>query len=168
MFHKYSNRFSNLSSTMLFPIGLSVGMVSVLTSCITTEDVVLVPKVYLKNISFSADQDANENRVVTVHLVVPKKPELYNEILKMDALAYFSITKQLQADYPNDLEVFTWEIVPGSSLQKQRILLKDFRGQGAIVFLQYGDEIPGIHRLVLPQKSSCKVLLKRNEAILAY
>ena len=127
-----------------------------------------IPKTNLRNLSLSASDDMNEGRVVAVHLVAAKTQALYEEILKMDSLAYFSATKQLQADYPNDLEVFTWELVPGSSINDINIRLSDFRAQGLIIFARYDDSIPGLHRLVLPKKRNVRILLKRTECIISY
>lgn len=145
-----------------------VVMGALLTGCTSSEDFVVVPKVALRQISFVADPDANCNSVITVHVVVPKKKELFEEIRKMDSSAYFAAVKQLQQDYPDDLEIFRWEVVPGAHLENQRILLQDFRGQGVLVFMRYADDIPGIHRLILPKQESVRVLLTRNTGVLAY
>ncbi|MDR3285434.1 MAG: hypothetical protein LBS83_01985 [Holosporales bacterium] len=148
----------------MFKLFLPVGLLLLLTSCM--EDI--VPPTKLRNISFLADKDVNENKLVIVHMAVPKIKELYDELLKMDSQAYFATIKQLEATYPNDLEVFKWEIVPGAALNDIEVRFKDFRAKGIFIFAKYDDSIAGMHRLVLPQQSSVKVLLGRTECHLAY
>ena len=139
-----------------------------LSACQKDGNIVLIPDVKLQQISFSADPNMNDNRVVTIHLVAPKVTALYEELLKMDAQTYFASIEQLQKDYPNDLEVFSWEIIPGGTLNKQTVRFTDFRAKGVIVFARYDDNISGSHRLVLPQQKAVKILLGRNDCSLAY
>ncbi|MDR0632648.1 MAG: hypothetical protein LBF84_00730 [Holosporales bacterium] len=139
-----------------------------LPSCAKDSQVVLVPLTNLRKISFSAEEDMNDKRVLIVHMVVPKKKELYDELLKMDSQAYFAVNQQLKTDYPNDLEIFTWEIIPGSAINDIDIRFSDFRAQGIIIFAQYDDSFPGLHKLVLPHQRSVRVLLGRTECTMAY
>lgn len=127
----------------------------------------IIPPVCLKRVSISADKDMNLNRVVVVHLVVPKTQGLYEEILKKDAQAYFSSVDDLLRDYPNDIEIFKWEIVPGMTKNDIEIKLKDFKGRGVIVFARYSGDFTGVHRIVLPKKRAVKILLTRTKEQLA-
>lgn len=159
LFYKKAQLFIKVIS--LFSIGLFVFGCSL-------PEAITIPKVWLKQVTVSAQKDANKELVTVVHFVFPKTEDLYKEFKKMDALAYFAAIDQLITDYPNDLEVVPIEIVPGMTLTKE-IHLKDFSSQAVLIFARYDDSIPGMHREEL--KKMCKkahVSLGRNSFSVSY
>lgn len=111
----------------------------------TAPDMMVFPKVALREVTVSASKNANREHVTLVHFVFPKSTDLYNELKKMDAQAYFAAAEQLIHDHPNDLEIIPIEIVPGMTIT-QEVKLKTFDSRAALVFARYEDEIPGLHR----------------------
>lgn len=133
-----------------------------------TKDQVFLPTVGLRNIRVTAQEDANKQQVTRVHFVFPKAEALLAELRKMDATAYFEQAAQLQATYPNDLEVVEIEIAPGMTVDRT-VCLKDFRSRSVLVFCNYDASIRGSHREELRKLCrKAKVLLGRNGATITY
>lgn len=129
----------------------ALSIVAMLAGC--SSSFFVVPKVGLREVTVTASKNANRDHVTLVHFVFPKSEALYRELKKMDAQAYFSVATQLALDYPNDLEVVAVEVAPGMRVT-EKIQLKDFRAQAALVFARYENDIPGLHREEL--RSLCK------------
>ena len=73
-----------LSSLILVGCG-SDAVVSALKSVVSLQPA----KVWIEKVNFSASGDVNDSSPVTVHIVIPYKPELLADLSKMDADAYF-------------------------------------------------------------------------------
>lgn len=129
----------------------ALAAVVLLVGC--ASDLLVVPKVGLREVNVSACKNANRDHVTLVHFVCPKSDALYQELKKMDAQAYFAVAEQLALDHPNDMEVIAVEVVPGMSVT-EKVQLKDFRSRAVIVFARYEKDIPGLHREEL--RSLCK------------
>lgn len=129
----------------------ALSAVALLVGC--ASDLLVVPKVGLREVTVSASKNANRDHVTLVHFVFPKSETLYQELKKMDAQAYFALSEQLALDHPNDLEVVAVEVAPGMSVT-ERIQLRDFSARAVIVFARYENDIPGLHREEL--RSLCK------------
>lgn len=122
-------------------------------------------KVWVENISFKATDDMNDDAPVTVSLVIVYKPELLAEIVKMDSSAFFEKVDQLKIDNAGQMDVFSWDIVSGQTLNDQPVSMSKMNGEGAIIFARYST--PGPHRAVLDEQSSVSVKLDKDDFQLA-
>ncbi|GHS93063.1 hypothetical protein AGMMS49949_05910 [Alphaproteobacteria bacterium] len=127
-----------------------------------------LPKVALKKITVSAQPGANKDFVTLVHFVFPKTEDLYKELKKMDATAYFAVANQLTADFASDLEIIPIEIAPEMTL-KENVYLKDFRTKAVLVFARYDSNLPGVHREELRvRESKVNISLERAGFVVTY
>lgn len=118
-------------------------------------------KVWIEQVSFKASEDMNDDAPVTVNLVVIYKPELLAEIVKMDASAFFEKIDQLKIDNAGQLDVFSWDVISGQTLNDQPVNMSKMSGEGAVIFARYST--PGPHRAVLDEQSSVTVKLDKDD-----
>jgi hypothetical protein len=67
-------------------------------------------KVWLEKVQFKAADNVNDTSPITVHIIVPYKPELLKELMKMDAKTYFRKLPQIKTDYVGQFDIFEWDI----------------------------------------------------------
>lgn len=102
------------------------------------------PDVRVSTIELTVSQRANRDAPIAVDMVMVRKEELVDTILGLTAADWFAQRSQFRRDYPRDVEVISWEVVPGQTLIRRPIDGgKDL--WAAVVFANYLD--PGPHRL---------------------
>lgn len=103
-------------------------------------------KVWLEKVNFKAADNVNDTSPVTVHIIIPYKPELLKELMKMDAETYFRKLPQMKTDYVGQFDIFEWDIIRGQRLEAP-IVPSRVSGEGVLVFARYNS--PGNHRAVI-------------------
>ena len=116
------------------------------------------PPVYLKEVNFTLDQDANSNSAVPVDLLIIYDPDLLKVLLELEAKDYYSIASQLKQDYPELADVLHWELTPGQVIKKYPIKLRPKPAHGALIFANY--YAPGPHRIRIGKSKSINVHFK--------
>ena len=98
------------------------------------------------DVSVVLSETANQNHPVAVDLLVVHEPELLERLLGMSAREWFNQRDQLQRDFlpGEDLDVWSWEWVPGQRVPEQEIPLSA-GAAGGLVFADY--RTPGAHRV---------------------
>jgi type VI secretion system protein len=97
------------------------------------------------DVRVALSETANRNHPVAADLVVVRDPELLERLLGMSAREWFRQRDQIQRDFlpGKDLDVWSWEWVPGQRVPEQEIPLAA-GAEGGIVFADY--RTPGAHR----------------------
>lgn len=97
------------------------------------------------DVRVTLSETANRNHPVAVDLVVVHSPELLERLLGMSARDWFAQRDQIQRDFlpGEDLDVWSWEWVPGQQVPEQEIPLSA-GAEGGLVFADY--RTPGAHR----------------------
>jgi len=115
-------------------------------------------KVWLEKVQFKAADNVNDTSPITVHIVVPYKPELLKELMKMDAETYFRKLPQIKTDYVGQFDIFEWDIIRGQRLEAP-IVLSSMSGEGVLVFARYSS--PGNHRAVIGEEHEVIIQLDK-------
>ncbi len=105
-------------------------------------------KVWLQKVKFDQTDDVNNNAPVTVDVVLFYDKALFGKVMKLTADDYFKKKEQLLKDYHSEeIEVFSFDVVPGQRMPDQNIEMSHMSGVGCIVFAHY--TTPGAHRVVV-------------------
>jgi type VI secretion system protein len=90
-------------------------------------------------------ETANGNHPVAVDLLIVRNPELLERLLGMGGREWFAERDQIRRDFlpGEDLDVWSWEWVPGQRVPDQEIPLAA-GAKGGLVFAEYLS--PGAHR----------------------
>lgn len=115
--------------------------------------------VWLHKVSFKASDNVNDSSPVTVHIVIPYTPDLYQALMQMSAHEYFAKLDQIKLDNANKIDIFEWELVRSQSLDDEPVTPTKFSGAGILVFAHYST--PGIHRSSIGEEES--VLIRLND-----
>lgn len=115
---------------------------------------------YIDSIRIKVDSDANNFSATEVDLVVVYDETILKEILGLSADKYFAKSQQLKRDYPEQLDIFHWEVVPGQILFSESLNYRKSCPPGAVVFARYIAK--GEHRIRLGQDRHIEVHLKKN------
>lgn len=103
------------------------------------------PPVYLQEVNFSLDSDANARSATAIDLVIIYDPALLEVLLKMEAKDYYVALKQLKQDYPSLADILHWELTPGQVVKDYPIKLRSAAPEGVVMFANY--YAPGPHRV---------------------
>lgn len=101
----------------------------------------------------------NQNSPVAVEFLVIYKKPLLEKLLEMPASQWFERREQLLRDYPDGLDAWSWEWIPG---QEVGVIELDFRvgAKGGVIFADYF--APGNHRATFQPHKSIRVELEDN------
>lgn len=100
--------------------------------------------VRVKTVEFHVADDANDDTPIAVDIVnVSDNSALIEEIAKMTADGWFARKEQLRRDFRDDLDVASWELVPGTFRRREQ-LEKPTVTHAAFLFARYNT--PGAHR----------------------
>ena len=98
--------------------------------------VVTSPKTQKFSIQVNISDSANQNSPIPVDFVLVKDKKLLPEVAKMAAKDWFERRVQIQRDFPNKVQVVSWEWVPGQHVGPISIAVaSDTRG--AFLFANY-------------------------------
>lgn len=116
----------------------------------------LVNEVKLDSVTFVTAPNANDNSPVAIDVVIAYDQMLLAELIKLPARQWFERREQFRRDYPETLQIESWELTPGQTLTGRPV---DVRRQstGAVVFANYRS--PGEHRVRLGKEKALVITL---------
>jgi type VI secretion system protein len=103
------------------------------------------PKIATRSFSVSAAEDANDRSPVPVDLVLVRDEALLDELLLISASDWFARRDQIIRDRFGELEIMTWEFVPGQTLSSLEVRFEDRSAHALLLFARYLAEGP--HRI---------------------
>jgi hypothetical protein len=113
--------------------------ISQLTACATPSWLCFFPS-GVKTVTLVTGPDTNGDRAIAVDLVFVTQDLPAQEIGKLDARDYFSRRAQILRDFPQTVQVRSWELAPGQLVEMadakppcnlvQTYLFADFASQG--------------------------------------
>lgn len=104
-------------------------------------------RVELRSVAVNVAEDANDHTPIALDFVAIKDPALLAVLQKTTASQWFLNKQQFLADYPDQLLLWSLEVVPGAVVEEDRIPFKRERMAGLLMFAGYATE--GAHRLRL-------------------
>jgi type VI secretion system protein len=120
--------------------------------------------VVTKNYRITSSPFANQNTAVAVDVVLIFDPKLFDSALKMSAAQWFKNREQIQLDFPKQVTVISWELVPGQQIPFQPLPKNTDEAEGAIVFAHYLS--PGDHRVRFGLDEAMVISLGQNDFVI--
>lgn len=114
------------------------------------------PSVQIDRVALTAEPAVNNDSPVAVDLVILYDTALLPQVGTLPARDWFARREQFMRDFPLDLQVVSWEIVPGQSLPAQPV---GRRGNARAGFIFADYFAPGDHRLRLAEQSAIRIRL---------
>jgi len=118
-------------------------------------------KVWLEGVKFNPSADVNGNAPVTIDILVFYNAESMDKVAKLTADKYFQQKDQLKKDYGDQIDFFSYEIVPGQRMADQTIELSKSSGLGVVAFGRYST--PGPHRVAIGPDRIIQLDLEKND-----
>ncbi|WP_207005385.1 hypothetical protein [Trinickia mobilis] len=106
-----------------------------------------LPRVKIDSLAINVAAQANLDTPIAVDAVLVRNPQLFDTLLGLPSAKWFNERDQLQRDYPRDLTVLSYELVPGQQLTDAKFAFDGQRAAGVLVFADY--QTPGAHRVRL-------------------
>jgi type VI secretion system protein len=106
------------------------------------------------------DEKANRNHPVAVNVVLAYDEKLVPTLLGFSAQDWFQKRQQLKRDFPDGLEYWEWEWVPGQAVPVQKLPLLA-KAVGAVVYADYLS--PGEHRARIDPHTSIMLELRETD-----
>ncbi|HYJ88763.1 MAG TPA: hypothetical protein VEW46_22045 [Pyrinomonadaceae bacterium] len=109
-------------------------------------------------VRFHVSPTANKKHPVAVDLVFVSDKKLLEELKKMTAREWFESRKQVQLDYPKEINLLagSWEWSPGQFVEPQCLPVK-LEITGGLVFARYFNDGP--HRAVINPRKDVLITL---------
>ncbi len=118
-------------------------------------------EVRVQTVALNVAERANENSPVAVDMVfLSKRLPLLDEVQKMTAADWFAKRGQMMRDFRDDIDVVSWEVVPGQILPAESVPSVRVRS-AAFVFAGY--RAPGAHRYRVGAERTLLLSLDANE-----
>jgi hypothetical protein len=119
-------------------------------------------KVYLNKVTFKADDDANDNSAVKIHIVIVHKEETLKTLISLDSESYFKKIDDMKDNDPNkeSFEIFEADIVPGISYTMPINLMNPIHGIAGFIFSNYSSK--GKHRKMIGSDQVITIHLKKD------
>jgi type VI secretion system protein len=114
------------------------------------------PPVRLSTVSFQVAAQANDDTPIAVDLVMVGKRDIVDTIGQLNAADWFARKNQLRRDYPDQLSVMDWELVPGQGVPATKVE-PDRKAWAAYFFAAYA--APGAHRAAVTNLHDVDVTL---------
>ena len=118
-------------------------------------------KVWLQKVNFNVHQGVNDNSPLRLDLVIIKNEGLLQSLKGLTADQYFNERTQLQRDHPGQMQLYTWEILPGHKLKPMKINIEKVSSAGVIIFARY--RAPGAHRHLLGNDREITINLEQHD-----
>ena len=117
--------------------------------------------VAVRRIAIAVAPGANDNTPIALDLVhVSDRPPLATALAGLTAAEWFERRGQFQRDWPRDLDVRSWEVVPGQILPEERLPSPAVSSE-ALLFALYA--APGVHRARVAEGGRLTVRLLAEE-----
>lgn len=119
------------------------------------------PDVRVRRIAIAVAPEANGNAPIALDLVhVSDRPPLATALSELTGAEWFERRAQYRRDWPRDLDIRSWEVVPGQILPEERLPSPPV-GAAALLFALY--QTPGVHRARLAEGGRVTVQLLADE-----
>ena len=105
----------------------------------------------------SVSPDANRNSPIAVELVIVYNGKLLDELLKMPAGDWFRKREQFLRDYPDGVDSWRWEWIPGQEVAELELPVR-VGAKAGVVFADYAT--PGEHRLRIDPHQPVRLTLR--------
>jgi type VI secretion system protein len=115
------------------------------------------PRVGVASLEINVTAQANLDTPIAVDAVLVGNPQLLDMLLGLPSAKWFAQREQLRRDHPKDLNVVSYEVVPGQMIPAAPFAFKGQRAAGVLVFADY--QTPGAHRVRLDGGPANAVLL---------
>lgn len=112
-----------------------------------------LPRVKVESLAIQVAAQANLDTPIAVDAVLVRNPQLLDTLLGLPSAKWFAQREQLRRDYPKDLTIISYELVPGQQISDSKFAFDGQRAAGVLVFADY--QTTGAHRVRLdggPQK----------------
>ena len=119
-----------------------------------------LPRVNVDTLSIDVATQANLDTPIAVDAVLVRNPQLFDMLLGLPSAKWFAQREQLRRDYPKELSVLSYEVVPGQQIIEAPFAFDGERAAGVLVFADY--QTPGAHRVRL-DGGPAKALLKLGD-----
>ncbi|WP_032112300.1 hypothetical protein [Candidatus Paracaedibacter symbiosus] len=118
-------------------------------------------KVWLEQVKFNPTPDVNGNAPITVDILVFYDAEAMGKVAALTADKYFQQKDQLKKDYSDQIDFFSFDVVPGQRMKDQDIELSKASGLAAVAFARYST--PGPHRVAIGPDRIIQLDLEKND-----
>jgi type VI secretion system protein len=115
-------------------------------------------------IKVAVDPNANQNTAIAVDVVNVANKKMMDTVLAMSSSDWFQKRQDFERTYPKDLNVNSWEWVPGQFVGPVRVR-NSKAAKAVILFASYST--PGEHRAVLPGHGTVSVNLLEKDFVLS-
>jgi type VI secretion system protein len=106
-----------------------------------------LPRVKVDSLAIQVAAQANLDTPIAVDAVLVRNPQLLETLLGLPSAKWFAEREQLRRDYPKDLSVVSYELVPGQQISDPAFTFDGQRAAGVLVFADY--QTAGAHRVRL-------------------
>lgn len=94
--------------------------------------------VWLKQVDFEVDPNANKGTPFVCHIAIAYSKDLCDKLQGMDSRGYFSTVASLEKTYKDSIEIFKFDMIPGRNKLNQEISLRSYtKAKGAFLFAKY-------------------------------
>ncbi|HQS84124.1 MAG: hypothetical protein B7Y25_04345 [Alphaproteobacteria bacterium 16-39-46] len=138
-------------------LGKFLGLLLILLQGACSETPPPVPQIFLEKAYISIDPKANLDTAIAMDLLVVYEDGLVDTLFKKSALDYFENKEQILRDNPGQIDVWSWEVVPGQVVAPRSIVMTQPIPRGAVVFANY--LTPGDHRIRLGKELAVQIKL---------
>lgn len=115
------------------------------------------PQVFLEVVDVTVAPQANQDSAVAMDLIVVYDDGLIDTLFKLSANSYFAQKQQIMRDNPGQIDVWSWEVVPGQVVPSRQIKFSQPIPRGGIFFANY--LTPGDHRIRVGKETGVKITL---------
>lgn len=106
---------------------------------------------------------ANQNSPIAVDVVAIRNKQLVPAIAQLTAAQWFQQKRQILRDHPDQLNIHSWEWVPGQDVQPLKTPMPGGVKQ-VVVFANYSG--PGAHRALLGDHRMIALTLQQSDFLL--
>lgn len=108
---------------------------------------------------------ANDDTPVAVDVLVVVDADLLKTLLALPAAKWFEQREQFLRDYPQQLRIWRYELVPGQQLALDPVPFKGDPAAGVLVYADY--QTPGAHRIRLDGVKNARLRFESKDLRLA-
>ncbi|GHD56214.1 type VI secretion protein [Jeongeupia chitinilytica] len=123
------------------------------------------PDVAMRSAVIEVAPGANDDTPIAVDFLAVDDPDLLKTLLTISSSQWFAAREQYRRDYPQALQVWGLEVVPGQRLVFERVPIAGVPALSVLVFASY--DAPGAHRLRLEGERDVRLRLDSRSLQLA-